>query len=58
MPSPKEDIEGSMVRKVYYEEDDLEGIVKYCERDVVSVAQVFLRLRNEDLSKENEVVYF
>ena len=57
IPSPKEDIDGSMVRDVYYEENDLERIVKYCERDVVTVAQVFLRLRNEELLAEDEIVY-
>ncbi|MEJ2583542.1 MAG: 3'-5' exonuclease [Robiginitalea sp.] len=57
VPSPKEDIDGSMVRDVYYEENDLERIVKYCERDVVTVAQVFLRLRNEGLLTDDQIVY-
>jgi len=57
IPSPKEDIDGSMVRDVYYEENDLERIVKYCERDVVTVAQVFLRLRNEGLLTEDQIVH-
>ena len=57
IPSPKEDIDGSMVRDVYYEENDLERIVKYCERDVVTVAQVFLRLRNEGLLAEDQIVH-
>jgi len=57
VPSPKEDIDGSMVRDVYYEENDLERIVKYCERDVVTVAQVFLRLRNEGLLAEDQIVH-
>ena len=57
IPSPKEDIDGSMVRDVYYEENDLNRIVKYCERDVITVAQVFLRLRNDQLLAEGEVVY-
>ena len=56
MPSPKEDIDGSMVREVYYEENNLEWIVQYCERDVVTVAQVFLRLRNEALLGEDQIV--
>ncbi|MCO5724313.1 3'-5' exonuclease [Robiginitalea marina] len=56
IPSPKEDIDGSMVRDVYYEENDLERIVKYCEQDVITVAQVFLRLRNEELLKEDQIV--
>jgi hypothetical protein len=57
IPSPKEDIDGSMVRDVYYEEHDLERIIHYCERDVITVAQVFLRLRNERLLTEEEIVY-
>jgi predicted methyltransferase len=57
IPSPKEDIDGSMVRDVYYEENDLERIVQYCERDVVTVAQVFLRLRNEGLLAEDQMVH-
>ena len=54
--SPKEDIDGSMVGEVYYQENDLERIVQYCERDVVTVAQVFLRLRNESLLGEDQIV--
>ncbi len=57
VPSPKEDMDGSMVRDVYYEEEDLERIIAYCELDVITLAQVFLRLRNESLLAENEIVY-
>lgn len=55
IPSPKEDMEGSMVRDVYYEENDLDRIITYCELDVVTTAQVFLRLRNDDLLSEGEI---
>ena len=55
IPSPKEDIDGSMVRDVYYIEKDLDRIVKYCELDVVTTAQVFLRLRNEELLEDTEI---
>ena len=55
IPSPKEDIDGSMVREVYYKENDLERIITYCELDVVTTAQVFLRLRNEELLHDNEI---
>jgi hypothetical protein len=57
IPSPKKDIDGSMVGEVYYQENDLERIVQYCERDVVTVAQVFLRLRNDPLLMEDQIVY-
>ena len=55
IPSPKEDIDGSMVRTVYYDENDLDRIITYCELDVLTTAQVFLRLRNESLLLEDEV---
>lgn len=55
IPSPKEDIDGSMVKDVYYEEVDLERIITYCELDVLTTAQVFLRLRNEALLEDAEV---
>jgi predicted PolB exonuclease-like 3'-5' exonuclease len=55
IPSPKEDIDGSMVKTVYYEDNDLDRIIKYCELDVVTTAQVFLRLRNEELLEDNEI---
>ncbi|MEM9078263.1 MAG: ribonuclease H-like domain-containing protein, partial [Bacteroidota bacterium] len=55
IPSPKEDMDGSMVQSVYYEENDLDRIISYCELDVVTTAQVFLRLRNDELLRENEI---
>lgn len=55
IPSPKEDMDGSMVKDVFYEENDLDRIVSYCELDVVTTAQVFLKLRNEALLTEEEI---
>ena len=55
VPSPKEDIDGSQVRQVYYEENNLDRIVEYCERDTVTVAQILLRLRGEPLLDETEI---
>ena len=43
IPSPKQDIDGSEVAKVYYEDKDLERIKNYCENDVEAIAQVMLR---------------
>lgn len=53
--SPKEDIDGSMVRDVFYKDKDLDRIACYCELDVITTAQVFLRLRNESLLEETEI---
>lgn len=55
IPSPKADIDGSMVRQVFYEDNDIDRIIKYCELDVVTTAQVFLRLRNDDLLLDDEI---
>ncbi len=57
IPSPKQDLDGSQIRSVYYEEGDVERIARYCELDVITTAQVFLRLRNEGLLNEEEIVY-
>ena len=56
IPSPKEDIDGSMVREVYYEKGELNRIVEYCERDVIAIAQVFLKLRQEALLSDSEII--
>lgn len=45
IPSPKTDLTGNEVRNAYYDENDLDRIVKYCERDTISVLRVFLRLK-------------
>jgi hypothetical protein len=55
--SPKEDIDGSQVGDVYYKKKALDRIILYCQRDVVAVAQIILRLRNQDLLVEDEVFY-
>ena len=57
IPSPKEDIDGGDVYRVFYEENDISTIVDYCERDTIAVAQILLRLRNEDLLTEDEIIH-
>jgi len=49
IPSPKDDIDGSEVGRVYWEEKNLERIAEYCQKDVLAVAQLFLRYKGEDL---------
>jgi len=46
IPTPKDDIDGSMVAGVYYEENDLARIVRYCEKDVLAIARILLRFMN------------
>lgn len=54
--SPKEDIDGADVRNVYYIDNDLPRIVSYCERDVLAIAQIILKMRQKELLNESEVV--
>ncbi|MDI6833252.1 MAG: 3'-5' exonuclease [Bacteroidales bacterium] len=44
IPTPKDDIDGSEVARVYYEENDLERIKLYCEKDVTALIEVYKRL--------------
>lgn len=46
IPTPKDDIDGSMVAGIYYNEHDIKRIAKYCEKDVLAVARVLLRFMN------------
>ena len=47
--TPKDDIDGSMVGSIYWNTQDLSRIVHYCQKDVITVAQVYLRLNREPL---------
>ncbi|MCV9388458.1 3'-5' exonuclease [Reichenbachiella ulvae] len=54
IPSPKSDINGSDVNRVYYEENDLERIAQYCNQDVVATVQVYMKMKGLGLiEKEN-----
>ena len=57
IPTPKDDISGADVARVYYEENDLERIKVYCEKDVVALIQLFLKMRGEALVDEGEIHY-
>lgn len=57
IPTPKDDISGADVARVFYEENDLERIKVYCEKDVVALIQLFLRMRSEALVEESEIHY-
>jgi len=46
IPTPKDDIDGSMVASVYYDENDIKRIVYYCEKDVLAIGRVLLRFMN------------
>jgi DNA polymerase elongation subunit (family B) len=49
IPTPKDDIDGSMVGHVYWIDNALERICIYCQKDVVATAQLLRRYRGEEL---------
>lgn len=55
IPSPKDDIDGSQVGAVYWEEQNLKRIAAYCEKDVIAVAQVAMKFAGEALLEEDEI---
>jgi predicted PolB exonuclease-like 3'-5' exonuclease len=55
IPTSKDDIDGSMVQQVYYKENNLQRIVNYCQKDVITVAQVIQRLRNFELIEPENI---
>ncbi len=57
LPSPKDDIDGSDVGRVYWEEKDLPRIARYCEKDVLATVQLLLKyLRMAPLEEEQIVL--
>ena len=63
IPTPKDDISGADVAQVYYENEKagyasgLERIKAYCEKDVVALIQLFLKLRGDALVEEKAIHY-
>lgn len=56
IPTPKDDIDGSMVGDVYWKEKNLERIVTYCQKDAVTVARVFLKMEGLEDLRDDEIV--
>ncbi|MCT4666154.1 MAG: 3'-5' exonuclease [Flavobacteriales bacterium] len=57
IPSPKDDIDGSEVGRVYWEENDPKRIAIYCEKDVLTTAQLMLKWQGEALLEPHEVLF-
>jgi uncharacterized protein YprB with RNaseH-like and TPR domain len=53
--TPKDDIKGSDVYKTYWDEDNLDRIITYCQKDVIAVVQIFLRYKGEPVISPNDI---
>ncbi|WP_346857269.1 ribonuclease H-like domain-containing protein [uncultured Draconibacterium sp.] len=49
IPTPKDDIDGSQVAKVYWEDNDLDRIIRYCEKDTLAVANLLLKYKGDQI---------
>ncbi|MBK9108500.1 MAG: 3'-5' exonuclease [Saprospiraceae bacterium] len=47
LESPKSDIDGSQVGRVYYEEEDIDRIARYCAQDIWVTANVYLSFHQQ-----------
>ena len=56
VPTPKDDIDGSMVGTVYWQQNDLARIEKYCSKDVIAVANVILKLKGLPLLEAENIL--
>ncbi len=57
IPTPKDDIDGSMVWSVYWKDNDLERIRTYCQKDVATLSRLLLRYKGEsDLLEQNIII--
>lgn len=55
IPTPKDDIDGSMVGDVYWKEHDLPRIATYCQKDTITVARIFLRMEGLEELRDDEI---
>jgi len=55
IPTPKDDIDGSQVGKVYWEDKDIDRIIRYCEKDTLAVANLLLRYKGEEIIPEENM---
>jgi DNA polymerase elongation subunit (family B) len=53
--SPKDDMDGSNVSEVYWQDRDIERIATYCEKDVIATVQLFLRFRRQPLLNPEQI---
>ena len=57
IPSPKDDIDGSQIAQVFYEEKNIERIKTYCIKDVVTLIRIYQCLKGLPPIQNEEIVY-
>jgi DNA polymerase elongation subunit (family B) len=57
IPNPKDDIQGSDVHWVYWQEKDLKRIQTYCQKDVLTTAQILMKFKGMPSLSEELISY-
>ena len=57
LTSPKNNLDGSMVAKTWYIDKNLSAIQNYCEADVYTLVQVFLKMSMKNVDAQVTVEY-
>jgi hypothetical protein len=55
IPTPKDDIDGSMVGDVYWKEKNLERISTYCQKDVITTARLIQKFKGIEMVKDEHI---
>jgi len=55
IPSPKDDIDGSEVGRVFWEDKDVDRIAAYCEKDVLAVIQIMMKFKRMDTFEAEDI---
>ena len=55
IPTPKDDLDGSKIFGVYYQDHDLERIARYCQKDVITLANLYLRINDIKEISEGDI---
>jgi uncharacterized protein YprB with RNaseH-like and TPR domain len=55
IPTPKDDIDGSQVGRVYWQEHDLPRIATYCKKDVITLCRLFLKFRGDIYPADEQI---
>jgi uncharacterized protein YprB with RNaseH-like and TPR domain len=57
IPSPKDDMDGSQVAKVFYEENNIDKIKNYCLKDVVTLARIYSRYTGQKSPDDKDIIF-
>lgn len=55
--TPKDDISGADVAHVYWNENNLQRIAQYCNKDILTIAQILMRLNQLPILKPTQIKY-